>query len=361
MKILLLPLYPEHHPSSRNRVYHYLPFLDRAGIESEVIPAVSLRCYQAFYHSDKRWHRWRYHASEIQSRLKARLRAGRFDLIWVQKAYSLIYWRWWNALFKGVGKRLIYDLDDAVFLSPPARPPQLMQFLEDSNQIDRLIQQAQRVFAGSRMLVEAVRSKGGNPLFLPTPVDTVRFHPVERKPSNRIVIGWTGSSATHSCLNSLHAIWQPLAQRHPGLEFVFISNQRKGVDREAFSTLPVRYFKWTPEREAEFVQEMDIGIMPLEQDEFQRYKCGFKALQYMACGLPVVCTPIGAAQDIVDHNKTGFWASTNEEWIEALSQLIQSSQLRREMGQSGRRKVEAEYSLSTCAERLINTLQSMTS
>ena len=319
MKILALPLYPDTHPSSRFRLYVYLPHLHQAGLpDVTVIPAVDLERFQRDYLSPNFAGRFRYHWHEIQSRHRALRRAGEFDCIWVQKAFSLIYWRWWRKKFEKTGKPLIYDIDDAVFLCPPARAPFYLRWLEQRDQIDRLIQQARIVLAGNRLLVEYVQSVGGNPLLLPTPIDTERFHPAPLRERETVVIGWSGSHATHSCLNSIRKLWKPLADRHRKLEILVVSNEPTGIDLDAFAPIPARYEQWTREREAELIRQMDIGLMPLEQTEFQRYNCGLKALQYMASGLPVVCSPIGANQDIVVPGKSGYWARTDDEWVDVV-------------------------------------------
>jgi glycosyltransferase involved in cell wall biosynthesis len=95
-----------------------------------------------------------------------------------------------------------------------------------------------------------------------------------------------------------------------------------------------------------------VGIMPLPDDPWSRGKCGYKLIQYMACGLPVVASPVGANLDIVEHGVNGFLASTPQEWLAALRELEANPALRKTMGEAGRRKVEAEYSLRYAAPRV---------
>jgi len=360
VKLLALPLYPEHHPSSRFRVYSYLPFLRQAGIEVEVIPAVSLESYRAYYNSPRFFDRLRYHGHEIRNRLEASRRAKAFDVLWVQKAFSLIYWRWWPRWFRKAGVPIVYDIDDAVFLEPPARSPVYLRWFEQRDQIERIVQDADVVLAGNRFLAGYVEEQGGRPVMLPTGVDVEQFYPKPESQREKIVIGWSGSRGTHRCLNSIRSLWCSLAERFPGrLEILVVSGERAGIDFEAFSPLPVCFECWSPEREADLIQEMDVGLMPLEDNAFQRYKCGFKAIQYMACGLPVISSPVGVSSEIVEHERTGYCAATIEEWLEGLTKLIESRDLRVAFGAAGREKVERLYSLTVCAPKLIEVFREL--
>jgi glycosyltransferase involved in cell wall biosynthesis len=353
MKILILPLYPEVHPSSRNRVYAYLPYLDEAGIEYRVIPAVDLDTYQRCYNSRSRLKRWHYHWSEYKSRHQASSVAPDYDFIWVQKGYSLISWRNIPGWFQQSGKPIVYDIDDAVFLSPPARAPFYLRWLEDPHQVQHLLSHSELVLAGNRLLAEYTRSLGGDARILPTPVDTRRFHPTYEDQDSRVTIGWIGSPATHRCLNSISGIWHRLAQRHKNIEILIVSGTTKGIDFQGFGDIPVRFEQWSAENEAQLVRLMDIGLMPLEDTGFQRYKCSFKALQYMASGIPVLCSPVGTATDVVLQGESGFWCDSPQEWIESLETLIESTALRRQMGERGRARAEADYSLDACAQKLL--------
>ena len=115
--------------------------------------------------------------------------------------------------------------------------------------------------------------------------------------------------------------------------------------------------RWTLERELEDLHGFDIGIMPMPDTEWTRGKCGFKALLYMACGVPPVCSPVGMTTDIVQDGQNGLLATTTEEWIEKLSLLVENPELRRRMGEAGRATVEDRYSLTTHAPRFLETLQ----
>jgi glycosyltransferase involved in cell wall biosynthesis len=110
--------------------------------------------------------------------------------------------------------------------------------------------------------------------------------------------------------------------------------------------------KWSYETEITQLQSFDIGIMPMTDDEWTKGKCGLKILQYMAVGLPCVCSPAGVNKEIVQDGVNGFLANSNEEWIEQLSLLIENPNLRKKLGIVGRKTVEERYSLKVNAPRL---------
>jgi glycosyltransferase involved in cell wall biosynthesis len=358
MKILTLPLYPPTHPSSRNRIYNYVEALQkRQEFDFTVVPAVSQEEYNRYYNSPRFLDRYHYHRLERKSRRQAGKLAAEHDVLWLQKSFSLIYWRGMLHPFLKSGKPLIFDIDDAVFLCPPARAPWYLRWAEQKNQIDSIIQNATVVLAGNQRLAEYVGDLGGRPVQLPTPVNTDKFQPGNLGNKEKLTLGWIGSPATHSCLNTLSEIWPQLAGRHHRLEILIVSSTTEGINMDKFHPIPVRFEKWTPENEAPLVRQMDIGLMPLEETEFQRYKCAFKALQYMATGIPVVSSPVGTAADVVGHEEQGLWARSPNEWIEALSRLIESEKLRKSLGQAGRKKAEEKYSFKICLEKITTVFQ----
>jgi glycosyltransferase involved in cell wall biosynthesis len=114
---------------------------------------------------------------------------------------------------------------------------------------------------------------------------------------------------------------------------------------------------WTPETEVEEIGAFDIGIKPLPDDEWSRGKCPMKELQYMALGLPVVCSAVGGSREAVRHEETGFLVTSEDDWIEALSRLVESPELRLRMGQAGRRVVEERYASTVAATRFADLLR----
>nr|WP_239556359.1 glycosyltransferase family 4 protein [Dyella flava] len=182
--------------------------------------------------------------------------------------------------------------------------------------------------------------------WVPTVVDFERYSIVPRTPSNELVIGWIGSPST---AHYLRLVSEPLAAlcRDRPMRCVAIGARQDQLSGTPFTALP-----WNEETEVALLQSLDIGIMPLHDEAWERGKCGYKLIQYMACGVPVLASPVGENCNIVQHGQNGYLASTPAEWAVRLQQLIDDAQLRRQCGEAGRKRVEAEYCLQVQGPRL---------
>jgi hypothetical protein len=168
-----------------------------------------------------------------------------------------------------------------------------------------------------------------------------------------VVVGWIGSPSTTHYLKELAPVFNRLKETL-AVRFVAV-----GARVDQLSGLPVEAREWSEQCEITEIQAFDIGIMPLPDEPWSRGKCGYKLIQYMACGLPVVASPVGVNTEIVQSEFNGFLAHTHEEWTEALTRLIQDKQLRMKYGAEGRKRVENHYSLQVQANRMIKFLRSV--
>jgi glycosyltransferase involved in cell wall biosynthesis len=170
------------------------------------------------------------------------------------------------------------------------------------------------------------------------------------------VIGWIGSPATQKYLLDIrHALAQVCAEHNARL--LLIGANAQMVD--ALAGIPVERVEWSEDTEAATIARMDIGIMPLIDGPWERGKCGYKLIQYMASGLPVVASPVGVNVDIVRQGENGYLAADDAAWADALQRLVKDASLRQRMGSAGREQVEREYSLAAQAPRLAAVLRSL--
>jgi hypothetical protein len=300
MRILFLTQTTELGPSSRYRVYQFLPALKAAGIEYEVSPAILSSEYEAYFGA-LRLRKLAFLPKMVRRR---RIQTEQFDLIFVQKQFFPLPWP------KPRG-RIVYDIDDAVWGRMPAG--------------------AVRVFAGNEFLA----SRFANAVVMPTVVDTERFRP--KLKSGVVVAGWIGSATTLKYLDPLREIRMKVVSSDP-------------------PSFPCEFERWSLEREVEQVQSFDIGLAPLADTEWERGKCGLKTLQYMACGIPVVASPVGVQRELVERSGAGILATTLGQWKEAIRWLAERPEERRALGEKGRRFVEANYSLCVWAPRWVQAL-----
>ena len=158
-------------------------------------------------------------------------------------------------------------------------------------------------------------------------------------------LGWIGQRSTASFLAPYAPLFERLAA-HGKAHFKSV-----GIDAQNLG-LPMAFIPWSEETEVDSVSGFDIGIMPLVDEAFERGKCGYKLIQYMACGLPVVASPVGVNRQIVEHGVNGFLAETRAEWEKALQTLLADAGLRQRMGQAGRQKVERQYCIQVTGPTL---------
>lgn len=273
------------------------------------------------------------------------------DVIWVEK--ELLPWipYFFEHLFWPRNTPVILDYDDAVFHIYDKSPNHFVRSIF-SRKHTELINDAVMVFAGNSYLKSYALAAGANNVeIIPTVVDLSKYHCVDL--STRIqkpCIGWIGQTATSKYLNDLLPLLSDL-QNNNICEINTIGYE--------FKELCFRYTPWSEETEAADIAKFDIGIMPLSDDYFERGKCGYKLIQYMACGLPVIASPVGANCEIVEHGVNGFLASTKDEWLSALHTLLGDPALRARMGSAGRIMVEKKYNTTIVSEKLASYFNSI--
>jgi glycosyltransferase involved in cell wall biosynthesis len=247
--------------------------------------------------------------------------------------------------------RVVFDLDDAVFSLKPAlaRRGKFARWLYGPQQAERILKRADAVVVSSVELANALPSWVTSPQVLPTVPDPARYPIVQHQESSRIVVGWAGTVGNMEYLEPLRDVFRTLRDRGQAELEIVSSEPWNG---------PARFHRWTLDNEASLFNRFSIGIMPLPDTDYTRAKAGFKLLQYMASGLPVVASPIGVNRELVEASGSGFLASTAAEWETALVTLCRDAQLRAEFGRNGRAFVERYVNLDAQAETLTGLLVS---
>lgn len=347
MRLLMLPRYDAAGASSRVRMYQYLPALRSAGIEVTVSPLFDADYVRALYAKRTAWMAM---ARGYARRVGAQVAAAAFDAVWIEK--ELLPW-----LPPAVERlrgtpRVIVDYDDAVFHRYDMHRVGLVRRLL-GRRIDTVMRRADLVTAGNRYLAERAQHAGcARVEQLPTVVDLSRYVP--RTPGNAdkpLVIGWIGSPSTAQYLRPLAPVIERLRDRM-AIQAIAVGARPDQVAGTPFQAVP-----WNEQAEGAQVAAFDIGVMPLPDEPWERGKCGYKLIQYMACGIPVVASPVGVNAEIVTPGVNGALAETPEEWLAALSHLADDPALRVRQGAQGRRRVEEWYSLQAQVPRLVTMLQ----
>lgn len=349
MRILILSRYDRLGPSSRLRVFQYLPFLQDAGVEFVVAPLFGNDYVASLYGGRISL------AAVVKAyfrRLYWMLRAGGFDLIWVEKEFLPWVPSWIELRLLPLSTPWVADYDDAVFHRYDRHQLSWVRRIL-GRKIDAVMRHADLVLAGNEYLKERALQAGASRVeILPTVVDVSRYQVSKERSGGTVTIGWIGSPST---ARYLHLI-APALQKVAALQNVRII--AVGANADQLKGLPIEVRKWTEASEVAEIQQFDIGIMPLPDEPFERGKCGYKLIQCMACGKAVVASPVGVNSVIVRDGIDGILASSNQQWFDALKKLIEDVELRRRMGSLGRERVEQHYSLQNSASRLVELLQS---
>lgn len=351
MRLSILSRYDALGASSRLRMMRYVPFLRAAGFEVELRPLLDDRYVHALYdRSVSKLHV----ASRYVRRLGELRSAFRADVVWVEKEL----FPWLPAIFERAllprSAALVLDFDDAVFHRYDAHRSAAVRVLL-GRKIDALMRRADLVTAGNEYLAERARTAGCRRVeWLPTVIDLERYpSPFPRMAGDVVTIGWIGSPATADYLRAVVPVLERLGQRHR-LRCLAI-----GARADQVAGTPFEPVAWSEDTEVEQLRKFDIGIMPLPDAPWERGKCGYKLIQYMACGLPMVASPVGANRAIVADGGNGFLADTDAQWFDALERLIVDAGLRTRIGAEGRRTVETTYNVQTQAPRLVRMLQAL--
>lgn len=355
MKILFITLGSNIIASSRTRVYQFIPHIEKHNISTKIIPieptffrhlinlqyqlsGVALKVYKRIFPSIKKFTLTTIRAQRIAEAIKL---APQYDMVYLQKA--ILQPEELQALRSATSK-LVYDFDDAIFLT-------------HKDQVNEQITKSDLVIVSSPMLQEYVTTLGKDAMVLSTPIDIDRYRPIARpidEHKSPIVIGWIGIYGNTYYLNTIdHAIKRIQERYGERVQFFFV-----GADTREISNDKVKVQPWSMRTELEHLHSFDIGIMPLpEIDEWAKHKAGYKLLQYMAVAIPCIASPIGINSSMITHERNGFLAINDNEWVSDLVRLIESAELRQRMGLEGRKIAEQNYSHQHLVNQLISILQ----
>jgi glycosyltransferase involved in cell wall biosynthesis len=347
MKVLLLSRYGAMGASSRVRFLQYLPYFKAQGVNVSVVPLFSDAYVRALYEGGSRW---REVVAGYMRRIGALLQVRRFDVVIVEKELFPFLPAFAERLLRVLGVPYVVDYDDALFHRYDLHSSKLVRGVL-GRKIDAVMRHAAVVVAGNDYLAERARQAGARRVeLIPTVVDTHRYQPRQAPPNETPVIGWIGTPNTSRYLQPLLPVFEALQAR------MRVRVVAVGARSEDFAGTPVETLPWSEETEVESIQQFDIGIMPLPDSPWERGKCGYKLIQCMACGVPVVASPVGVNTVIVNSGKNGLLAR-DDEWDEHLTTLLQDPELRRFFGAQGRKDVENWYSLEVQAPRLLNAIR----
>ena len=340
-------------PGQRFRIEQWAPILRQDGIEIDFAPFESPLMHGILYQPGRVLQKVASVLDGFRRRISRVRGAGKYDAVYLFREAALlgpaVFERWLDSMKIPI----VYDFDDAIFvryISPANSYLSLLKFHGKTRTICRI---SSHVMVGNAYLAAYARRYNSKVTIVPTTIDTDQYTVADRRPPAIPTIGWTGSFSTMKHLSSIRNALREVARRET------VRLRIIGARSEEFEGLPVEFVPWRAESEVSDLRPIDIGLMPVPDDAWNRGKCGCKALQYMALAIPTICSPVGVNTEIIRDGENGFMASNDGEWIEKITRLLRSTELRKRLGAAGRRTVEEKYSAKVVAPVVAGIFKSL--
>ena len=353
MKVLFIIPYPTEGPSNRYRVEQYFPYLKKNGIDYMARPLISSDFFKILYKKGNTVKKILYFLVSTANRFLDALRVFRYDIVFVHLESFLFGPAFFEYFFQLLGKPVIYDFEDAVYLKDFKGKNKFLNLLRCSHKFYDILRLSSQVIVCNNYMKDLVLSYNRNVTVIPTSIDTDMFKLKDFTSVGTVpVIGWIGSHTTLYCLDYLKKVLIDLSKEHD-----FVLKIIGGGKNFAIPGVRVINEEWNIAKDVENFQGLDIGIYPLPLDERAMAKTPFKTIQYMSVGVPAIASKVGGNNDIIQDGVNGFLASNEKEWFDRLSLLIKNADLRKRVGLAGRKTVEERYSVKVNAQKFISVLQ----
>jgi len=355
MEVLaLIPNQYGHAPGQRGSIELWETVLAPVGINIHYAPFESARLHEVLYRPG-------YYATKVKEMVRAyvdRLRLmgdlKRFDAVFVYREAALLGPALLEKMVARRGVPIIYQLDDPLFVPYTSPSNGYLSYLKFFGKISEICRLAKVVMVNSTQIREYVSQFNQNIWQVPSVVDTEQYvyrPELLEKETDEVCIGWSGSPTTLKNIKVIADALRKLAEQVPHRVHLI-----GGTD---FDLPGVKYTaqRWSAETEVADLRKMQVGMVPLPLNEWNKYKFYMKTAQYMALGIPTVATPLGSNPEVIEHGVTGFLADSDEEWVEYLSRLITDHELRRRMSRAAATVAKEKYSLAGNTDKIIEAFR----
>lgn len=343
IKILFVLPYPFGVAASqRFRVEQLLPLLDGEKLDYTIASFWDNKTWRILYKPNHVLQKGWGLLKGFTRRLLLLARLSKYDYIFIHREATPIGppWLEWLAskVFK---KKMIFDMDDALWLPNTTNANAVAAKFKQHDKVNQIMKWSYRVSCGNRYLLQYALKFNSNVVLLPTVVDTSTYYnQLKQQQTDRVVIGWTGSHSTLPFLKMIAPVLLRLEKEYD-FDFIVIADKKPDINLNSLIFIP-----WNKQTEIQDLLKLNIGIMPLPNTEWAKGKCAFKAIQYMALGIPAVVSAVGANIDAVPNGMAGYVCSSEEDWYMRLKELLQNVQVRATMGVAGREWVEQQYAVT---------------
>ncbi len=367
MRILFLTQSGPSAASSRYRVTQYLPHLQSLGWKWWVAPAVPSSYHDAYFFSRKLFFKVFLSCFIVLRRLFQMMLVPFADIVFVQKPLLPPGWPALDRTMRRLARKVVFDFDDAIFLSPPERNA-LLPDAAYRKRFEIAARSADLVLAGNAFLAAEANKIAARVEVFPTVVDTQRFCPKDEfsprpspaphptlspggRGSTTCIVGWMGSPSTAMYLKDLRAVILDISKEFP-VRWVFV-----GSDPFDLDGADAHFRPWIYGKEVKWLHYFDIFISPLRETPWEEGKCGLKTLTAMSAGLPVIASAVGVHKEIIRDGENGYLVRDDAQWKDRLLRLMSDVALRKRMGEAARKTVETNFSLDRAAPRFAELLR----
>lgn len=349
-KILFIVPYPyDCAPSQRFRFEQYLASLEQEGYSWDISSFLDEKAWFRFYRKGHTFYKALTMVKGYWRRFTLLFQVRNYDHIYIHRECSPMGPPIYPWILKYIlRKEFIFDFDDAIWLPNHSSSNKLFKFLKPPSNALKLMKWAKLNSCGNQFLKDKAEQYNPNCVIIPTTLDTRERHKRTSLNQNDIpIIGWTGSHSTIKYLKGLENVLKEL-RKEKAFRLRVISDANPEIDLDGFE-----FIRWNKNTEIEDLNAIDIGLMPLPDSEWTRGKCGLKALQYMALGIPPLLSPVGVNTEIVEEGVTGYFCSDPAEWFNKAKALLEDPELVRAIGDNTRRTVEERFSVEANRSKFI--------
>lgn len=351
--LYIVPHRPDRSPGQRFRCEHFIPILQQNSYEITYSNLLTAWDDKYFYQPKRYAIKAFIFCKAFLRRCFDVLRARKYDCIFIYREAFMIGTTLFERGLAKSGKPIIFDFDDSIWISDISEGNKNLSWMKRSSKTDEIIALSKLVIVGNQYLADHAKLFNNNVEIIPTTIDTNYHKPTEKQAKETVCIGWTGSETTIRHFKLIIPVLKRIKEKYGDMvSFIQISNVTSECPEIGLETVV-----WNAKDEIAQLQRIDIGIMPLPDDAWAKGKCGFKGLQYMALEIPTIMSPVGVNTEIIDDGKNGFFATTDDEWFAILCKLIDDADLRKNIGEEGRKTIVARYSIDSQKEKYLSLFE----
>ncbi len=343
-------------PGQRYRYEQYIPFLEKNGYQFEISNLLNEKDDKNFYSAGNYFKKFLIYLKTWRIRLKDWRRMNKYDIIFIYRDALITGSTFFEKRFSRSKARTIYDFDDAIWLQAVSAGNRRLAFLKNPAKTSKIIGLCDLVFAGNKFLANYALQFNKNVVVIPSTIDMDMYQRKEKKDkSGKVCIGWTGSPTTVRHFITAIPVLKKIKEKFGDkVEFKIIGDKNYYC-----AELDTQGEAWAAATEVEDLSQVDIGIMPLPDDEWEKGKCGMKGLQYMGLGIPALMSPVGANIEIIQDGINGYLPRSENEWVEKLTRLVEDKSLRERIGNAGRQTVIDKYSKEAWKQEYLNNFNKL--